>query len=60
MYIQSKLLQHKSVVGASSGQGRSFCPRQNRGLGEEKNKVIAMTLAVKEHYCPVSNHGNES
>ena len=55
VHIQSKVLQHTFVVGASSDLSQTFSPRlKKRWVWIEKRaSYLATTLALKEHYRPV-------
>ena len=61
MHIQSKLLQHMFVVGASSDLGQSFRPRQKIRFGEVTEQVSRYDIHAEGAFPPsVSNHDNES
>ena len=57
-HIESKLLQHTLVIGASSDFGQFFRLRKNKKKKKEvvfglEAGYLATTFALKEHYRPV-------
>ena len=45
VHVQSKLLQHTFVMGASFDLGKPFRPRLNKGFGLGKEQIVSLRFS---------------